>query len=58
MYADRLRIRQPLDESFDFLGAHLDSGSIERWQDVNYRACYEDIFALNWKQRQSQNQNQ
>ena len=50
MYVDRLRMRQPLDESFDFLGPHLDSGSIERWQDVNYRMCYDDIFKLQWKE--------
>ena len=48
MYCDRLRIRDPHDNSFNFLSEHLDSGSIERWQDNNYRMCYKDIFNLNW----------
>eukprot|EP01084_Bolivina_argentea_P152222 265572_1 len=50
MYVDRLRIREPLDESFNFLTSHLDSGSIERWEDINYRKCYDNIFKLNWKE--------
>jgi hypothetical protein len=32
-YADRLRIRQPGDAGFA-LGAHVDGGSVERWEPV------------------------
>lgn len=32
VYGDRLRIRQPGDESFK-LGPHIDGGSLERWED-------------------------
>lgn len=30
------------------LDAHLDSGSIERWEDPSYRECYRSIFNGNW----------
>lgn len=32
VYGDRLRVRQPGDESFK-LGPHIDGGSLERWED-------------------------
>ena len=28
----------------------MDSGSIERWEDEEYRKCYDDIFKLNWQE--------
>lgn len=31
------------------LNAHLDSGSIERWEDTTYRECYRYIFEGKWK---------
>lgn len=47
VYADRFRIRKP---GFDFtLSAHQDSGAIERWEDPEYRACYEQIFRGKWE---------
>ncbi|CCH46093.1 hypothetical protein BN7_5681 [Wickerhamomyces ciferrii] len=42
-YADRFRIRNPGDDSFT-LGPHADGGCIERWEDEEYRKCYEDVF--------------
>ncbi|KAI9470044.1 MAG: DUF1479 domain-containing protein [Benjaminiella poitrasii] len=47
-YCDRLRIRKPQNESFA-LKEHIDSGSLERWQDPEYRKCYTDIFNGNWE---------
>lgn len=47
-YCDRLRIRKPHDASFA-LQEHIDSGSIERWQDPEYRKCYTEIFNGNWE---------
>jgi hypothetical protein len=50
VYCDRLRIRSPGDASFA-LQEHIDSGSLERWQDPTYRKCYTDIFNGNWEVR-------
>ncbi len=47
-YADRIRMREPQDTSFG-LSPHLDSGSVERWLEPNYRKTYEHIFKGNWK---------
>lgn len=47
-YCDRLRMRQPGDTSFK-LGEHMDGGSVERWQDPEYRKCYENILMGNWE---------
>jgi hypothetical protein len=47
-YADRIRMREPQDTSFG-LSPHLDSGSVERWLEPNYRKTYEYIFKGNWK---------
>jgi len=47
-YADRIRMREPQDTSFG-LSPHLDSGSVERWLEPNYRKTYEPIFKGNWK---------
>ena len=45
-YADRLRIRQPGDAGFA-LGAHVDGGSVERWEPEGYGIGdpYASIFA-------------
>ncbi|KAI9363810.1 hypothetical protein BD770DRAFT_380512 [Pilaira anomala] len=47
-YCDRLRIRKPQNESFA-LQEHIDSGSLERWLDPEYRKCYTKIFEGNWE---------
>jgi hypothetical protein len=47
-YADRLRIRNPGDAKFA-LGPHSDGGSIERWEDPNYRKVYEKILQGKWE---------
>nr|XP_019012115.1 uncharacterized protein I206_02957 [Kwoniella pini CBS 10737]OCF50896.1 hypothetical protein I206_02957 [Kwoniella pini CBS 10737] len=47
-YADRLRIRHPGDARFA-LGPHADGGSVERWEDPNYRKVYEQILRGNWE---------
>ncbi|KAI5777083.1 DUF1479 domain protein [Geopyxis carbonaria] len=47
-YADRLRIRPPGDTAFA-LGPHVDGGSLERWEDATYRACYSEILRGEWE---------
>jgi hypothetical protein len=47
-YADRIRMREPQDTTFG-LSPHLDSGSVERWLEPNYRKTYESILTGNWK---------
>ncbi|GJE98153.1 DUF1479-domain-containing protein [Phanerochaete sordida] len=42
-YFDRLRIRPPGPTRFA-LGPHVDSGGIERWEDVQYRRVYAEIL--------------
>ncbi|THH21281.1 hypothetical protein EW146_g264 [Bondarzewia mesenterica] len=46
-YYDRFRIRSPGDSSF-VLGPHIDGGSIERWEDPQFRSCFKNIFAGKW----------
>ncbi|KAG0126342.1 hypothetical protein HOY82DRAFT_615318 [Tuber indicum] len=48
-YADRFRIRQPGDAGFA-LGAHIDGGSVERWEDPEYCRCYEKIWTGQWEE--------
>lgn len=48
MYADRLRIRHPGDSRFA-LGPHMDGGSVERWEDPEYRAVYAKILSGQWE---------
>jgi Protein of unknown function (DUF1479) len=43
-YADRLRLREPGDKNFA-LGPHIDAGSLERWQDEEYRSVYAAVFS-------------
>ncbi|CAH0035518.1 unnamed protein product [Clonostachys rhizophaga] len=47
-YCDRLRMRMPGDKSFN-LGPHLDGGSLERWEDREYRKCYTEILEGHWE---------
>lgn len=47
-YADRLRIRQPGDAKFA-LGAHIDGGGVERWEDDAFRSVWDGILKGNWR---------
>ena len=50
-YADRLRIRQPGDAGFA-LGAHVDGGSVERWEPDGYGrdGVYDKIWEGRWEE--------
>jgi len=48
IYADRVRIRPPGDTGFT-LGAHVDAGSVERWEDPTYASAYEAIWRGDWE---------
>ncbi|KAJ4490756.1 hypothetical protein J3R30DRAFT_3667074 [Lentinula aciculospora] len=50
-YFDRLRIRKPGDTTFT-LGPHIDGGSIERWEDPQFRSCWSKILQgnTNWRE--------
>ncbi|KAI0051476.1 DUF1479-domain-containing protein [Auriscalpium vulgare] len=48
-YFDRLRIRTPGDRSF-VLGPHIDGGSVERWEDPGFRACFGRILEGRWRE--------
>ncbi|KAK1219033.1 hypothetical protein PQX77_018261 [Marasmius sp. AFHP31] len=48
-YFDRLRIRLPGDKTYT-LGPHVDGGSVERWEDPDYRSVYQRILDGNWKE--------
>ncbi|KAH9029467.1 DUF1479-domain-containing protein [Lactarius hengduanensis] len=47
-YYDRFRIRLPGDRSF-VLGPHIDGGSLERWEDPGFRACFGAILSGRWR---------
>ena len=47
-YADRFRIRHP-GGHWDNHPPHVDGGSVERWEEDTFRACFEDIFSGNWR---------
>ncbi|KAH8982918.1 DUF1479-domain-containing protein [Lactarius hatsudake] len=47
-YYDRFRIRLPGDRSF-VLGPHIDGGSLERWEDLGFRACFGAILSGRWR---------
>ncbi|ORZ12250.1 hypothetical protein BCR42DRAFT_356239 [Absidia repens] len=47
-YCDRLRIRQPGDSNFA-LAEHVDGGSLERWEDPEYRQVYDKILNGRWE---------
>lgn len=51
-YADRVRRRSPGDTSLG-LSPHVDSGSIERWLEPNYRQVYRNVFNGQWKEYQA-----
>ncbi|KAJ7108865.1 hypothetical protein C8R43DRAFT_905213 [Mycena crocata] len=55
-YFDRLRIRFPGDVKFA-LGPHVDGGSIERWEDSEYRSCFSKILegGSAWRQHDPYN---
>lgn len=48
VYGDRIRIRQPGQDAE--LPLHLDSSSIERWEDKKYRDTYKEIFEGRWEE--------
>ncbi|RNF19006.1 diguanylate cyclase [Trypanosoma conorhini] len=47
-YADRLRRRPPHSPPLG-LSPHVDSGTIERWLDSNFRHVYRNVFSGNWR---------
>merc|ERR1719414_1191568 len=47
-YGERLRIREAGDTSFT-LGPHIDGGSVERWEDDEYRRVYDKILTGEWE---------
>ncbi|WP_274585400.1 DUF1479 domain-containing protein [Neisseria leonii] len=47
-YADRVRRRPPKSKPLG-LSPHVDSGTIERWLDDNFRYVYRHIFNGNWR---------
>ncbi|KAF9223302.1 DUF1479-domain-containing protein [Gyrodon lividus] len=49
VYADRFRIRHP-GVQWDVHPPHVDGGAIERWEDANFRRCFQDILSGNWRQ--------
>lgn len=53
-YFDRLRIRTPGDRSFT-LGPHIDGGSIERWEDPEFRKVWGSILGggSQWREHDS-----
>lgn len=48
-YADRTRRRPPNSSSLG-LSPHVDSGTIERWLDENFRYVYRHVFSGHWQQ--------
>lgn len=48
-YADRVRRRPPHSKPLG-LSPHVDSGTIERWLDENFRYVYRHIFSGNWRE--------
>jgi len=48
VYADRFRIRHP-GIQWDRHPPHVDGGSIERWEDENFRQCFAEILSGNWR---------
>lgn len=49
VYADRFHIRHP-GVQWDVPTPHIDGGSIERWEDNNFRRYFADIIGGNWRQ--------
>ncbi|QKX60558.1 uncharacterized protein TRUGW13939_07703 [Talaromyces rugulosus] len=45
-YIDAVRIRPP-GQPFFGLGPHIDAGSLSRWADTTYRACYAPVWQGN-----------
>ncbi|KAI0911106.1 DUF1479-domain-containing protein [Ustulina deusta] len=51
VYADRLRVRTPGEISLGGGGAHVDNGSVERWEPDGYGASgtYRPVFSGRWE---------
>ena len=49
-YADRFRIRRAGDEAWGIRHAHIDSPSMERWRDRNYRKTFDKIMKGSWRE--------
>ncbi|KAL5511380.1 hypothetical protein ACEPAH_4596 [Sanghuangporus vaninii] len=47
-YADRFRIRHP-GVQWGAHPPHIDGGGIERWEDTNFRSCYDGILRGDWR---------
>lgn len=47
-YFDRLRIRDPGPSAFA-LDCHIDSGSLERWEDEGFRRCFGAVWEGRWR---------
>lgn len=47
MYADRFRVREA--GVSHMLPEHVDNGSIERWENLSYSACYKAIWEGRWE---------
>ncbi|KAI4735202.1 DUF1479-domain-containing protein [Aureobasidium sp. EXF-12298] len=48
IYADRLRMRKPGDNTFA-LGPHVDGGGTERWEPNGYGRVYESVWQGRWE---------
>ncbi|KZV72639.1 DUF1479-domain-containing protein [Peniophora sp. CONT] len=48
-YADRYRIRKADGKPWSRFPPHVDGGSIERWEDPNFRSCFADILKGQWR---------
>lgn len=48
LYADRWRVRRP--GAPGAFGPHLDNGSIERWEDEEYRKVFGKIWEGKWEE--------
>ncbi|KAH8120583.1 DUF1479-domain-containing protein [Phellopilus nigrolimitatus] len=48
VYADRFRVRHP-GAQWNTHPPHIDGGGIERWEDANFRSCYNDILNGEWE---------
>ncbi|KAF8622853.1 hypothetical protein AX15_006697 [Amanita polypyramis BW_CC] len=47
-YADRFRIRHP-GTKWSYFPPHVDGGTIERWEDLALRNCFDDILSGEWR---------
>ena len=47
-YADRFRIRHP-GVQWEAHPPHIDGGGMERWEDPNFRSCFDSILKGDWE---------